>query len=204
MGAIANEGQDQNTNTSSAIALQLVQALNNLNQTLEAFDAASTTGFADLNTTLEAIDATLVIANTDSTAINTTLGSINTTLAAVNTTLGNIKTTLDTANTNSAAINTTLAAINTTLSTVFPVHFFVGSATYNPPNITSGSQATTTVTVTGAVLGNDALPSFSLDLQGLNLTAYVSSANTVTCVFSNLTGGAIDLASGILSARVLS
>jgi hypothetical protein len=75
-----------------------------------------------------------------------------------------------------------------------------GSATYDPANLVDGAGATTTVTVTGAALGDIAQASFSLDLQGITLTAWVSAANTVSVRFQNETGGAIDLASGTLTA----
>jgi len=78
-----------------------------------------------------------------------------------------------------------------------------GSATYDPPSIAAGGQATTTVTITGVVLGDTVTASFSNSLGGLTLSAYVSSANTVTCVFFNPTAGAIDLASGTLRAKVV-
>lgn len=105
-----------------------------------------------------------------------------------------------TTNTDIAAINTTLGTINTTLAAAFPT--LAGAKTFDPPSIANGASSSTTVTVTGAALGKMAVPSFSLDLAGLILTAYVSSANTVTCVFGNLTGGAVDLASGTLSVKV--
>jgi hypothetical protein len=78
----------------------------------------------------------------------------------------------------------------------------VGSATYNPPNLIDGDGATTTVTVTGAALGDYAEASFSLDLQGIAITAWVSAADTVSVRFQNETGGTIDLGSGTLRARV--
>lgn len=78
-----------------------------------------------------------------------------------------------------------------------------GSATYNPPSIAAAGQASTTVTVTGAVLGGHVTAAFSLDLQGVELSAYVSAADTVTCLFKNGTGGAVDLASGTLTCRVI-
>ena len=78
------------------------------------------------------------------------------------------------------------------------------SVTHNPPNLVDGAEDIKTVTVTGAILGDFvSVVSFSLDLQGIKLTAYVSSANTVACVFSNHTGGAIDLAEGTLKVRVV-
>lgn len=77
-----------------------------------------------------------------------------------------------------------------------------GSKTYDPPSLSAGAQTTTTVTVTGAVLNDYARPSFSLDLQGITASAYVSSADTVTVVLLNMTSGTLDLASGTLKARV--
>lgn len=77
-----------------------------------------------------------------------------------------------------------------------------GSATYDPPSLADGTGITTTVTCTGAVLGGFARASFSLDLQGILLTAAVSSANTVAVRFQNETGGTLDLASGTLKVRV--
>lgn len=82
---------------------------------------------------------------------------------------------------------------------------FVGSATYDPANLLDGAGATTTVTVTGAALGDFVTGvSFSLDLQGITLTAYVSAADTVAVRFQNETGGAIDLASGTIRVMVAS
>lgn len=77
-----------------------------------------------------------------------------------------------------------------------------GSATYDPPSLASGAEASTTVTVTGAALGDFAIASFSLSTQAIKLTAQVTAANTVTVNFHNQTGGTIDLASGTLRARV--
>jgi hypothetical protein len=77
-----------------------------------------------------------------------------------------------------------------------------GSATYDPPNLIDGAGNTTTVTVNGAALGDYAEASFSLDLQGITTTAWVSAADTVSVRFQNETGGTIDLGSGTLRARV--
>ena len=81
--------------------------------------------------------------------------------------------------------------------------YLTGSATYDPASLADGAGATTTVTVTGAALGDFAMASFSLDLQGITLTAWVSATNTVSVRFKNETGGVIDLASGTLKAIVL-
>lgn len=78
-----------------------------------------------------------------------------------------------------------------------------GSATYDPANLVDGAGVTTTVTVTGAVLGDFVTAvSFSLDIQGILLTAWVSAADTVSVRFQNETGGAIDLGSGTIRVRV--
>ena len=79
----------------------------------------------------------------------------------------------------------------------------VGSATYDPPNLVDGAGVTTTVGVAGAVLGDFTLASFSLDLQGITVTSYVSAANVVSVRFQNESGGALDLASGTLKVRVI-
>ena len=76
-----------------------------------------------------------------------------------------------------------------------------GSDTWNPGAIADGDEEAKEVTVTGAVLGDYAIASFSLDVTDLVLDAQVTVANKVTCVLENNTGGAIDLGSG--TVRVL-
>lgn len=81
-------------------------------------------------------------------------------------------------------------------------HYY-GSATYDPASLVDGAGATTTVTVTGAVLGDYVVGvSFDKDLQGILLTGWVSDADTVSVRFQNETGGTLDLASGTLRAMV--
>lgn len=77
------------------------------------------------------------------------------------------------------------------------------SATWNPASVANGAQATTTITLTGVALGDVVEDiSSSLDLQGLALRGYVSAANTLTVALSNATGGAVDLGSGTVRAKV--
>jgi hypothetical protein len=76
------------------------------------------------------------------------------------------------------------------------------TTTWDPPNVVAGASTTTTVTVTGATLGDFVAVSFSLSLSGLVLTAYVSAVNTVTVVLSNPTGSPVDLSSGTLAVTV--
>lgn len=78
-----------------------------------------------------------------------------------------------------------------------------GSTTYDPPSLADGAGTSTTVTVTGAAMGDFAVPSFSLDLQGIAVTAYISSANTATVRFQNESGGTLDLGSGTLRVKVI-
>jgi hypothetical protein len=80
---------------------------------------------------------------------------------------------------------------------------YTGSATYDPPSLVDGSGATTTVTATGAALGDFASATFSLDLQGITVTAWVSAADTVSVRFQNESGGTLDLASGTLRVNVV-
>lgn len=77
-----------------------------------------------------------------------------------------------------------------------------GTATYDPPSIAADGVETTTVTVTGAALGDVVSASFSLSLGGLMMSAEVSAADTVTVTLFNPTGSAIDLGSGTLTAKV--
>lgn len=77
-----------------------------------------------------------------------------------------------------------------------------GRTTYDPPSLADAAGVTTTVTVTGAALGDTTDVSFSNDLQGLILTSWVSAANTVSVRFQNETGGVVDLGAGTLKVRV--
>lgn len=80
---------------------------------------------------------------------------------------------------------------------------YAGSTTYDAPSIASGTQTTTPVTVTGAAPGDyvDSI-SLGLDAAGLQLSGYVSAANTVMVVLKNDTGAAVNLASTALSVEV--
>jgi hypothetical protein len=76
------------------------------------------------------------------------------------------------------------------------------SANYDPPSLAAGEGVTTAVAVTGAAWGDFVLASFSADLQGVMLTAWVSDVDTVSARFQNNTASAIDLGSGTLRIRV--
>lgn len=81
---------------------------------------------------------------------------------------------------------------------------YEATATYDPPSLAPGvMDAVQTATVTGAALGDIAAASFSRDLQGVRLEAWVSAADTVSYRFSNPAGasGTINLASGTVRLR---
>lgn len=106
------------------------------------------------------------------------------------------------------SVNVTAPGGGTLASTKIGIHSLaVGqvqvTGTWNPASIASGATETTTLTVSGASLGDYTLSSFSVSLAGLQLTSYVSAANTVTVVLSNLTGAAVNLASGTLAVLCL-
>lgn len=77
------------------------------------------------------------------------------------------------------------------------------SIVYDPPNLPKGTQTMVSVPVPGVAVGDVVCAGFSQDLQGLQLTAYVSAADTVVCVLRNGTNGNVNLGSGILSVKML-
>jgi hypothetical protein len=86
--------------------------------------------------------------------------------------------------------------------TVVAPRLLQASVAYDPPSLAPGEGVSTTVAVPGAALGDFACASFSLDLQGVTLTAWMSAADTVSVRFQNGTAGAVDLGSGTLRVRV--
>lgn len=83
-------------------------------------------------------------------------------------------------------------------------NIFTGSATYDPPSLVDGAGTTTTISVTGVAVGDFARASFSLDTQGITITAWVSATNTVSVRFQNESGSTLDIASGTLKVEVVS
>lgn len=76
-----------------------------------------------------------------------------------------------------------------------------GSKTYDPPSIAAGASVSTTLTMPGIVLGDLVEASFTLDLQGVIVDAYVSAVDTATIYLTNRTASTVDLGSGTLFAR---
>ena len=84
-----------------------------------------------------------------------------------------------------------------------PCDYLTGTATYDAPNLIDAAGATTTVTVTGAALGDFVVGvSFSVDIQSITVNAYVSAADTVSIRLQNESGGAVDLASATVRVMV--
>ena len=78
-----------------------------------------------------------------------------------------------------------------------------GSATIDPISLVDGAGETITIAVTGAALGDYAMFSPGVDLQGITVTAYVSVADVVSCRLQNETTGTIDLATSTWKAKVI-
>lgn len=95
------------------------------------------------------------------------------------------------------AILADLAAVRGSVSGIL-----TGSATFDAGSLADGVGETTTVTVTGAALGDFAVVSLGVSTQGITVTANVTAANTVTVRLQNETTGVIDLASTTLRALV--
>lgn len=86
-------------------------------------------------------------------------------------------------------------------------HSFVGTAlqgtfTLDPPSIAAGAGRNDLFTLSGTTVSDWVVCSFSNDLQGITLTAYVAGANNITTRLQNGTAGALDLASGTLTCTV--
>lgn len=77
-----------------------------------------------------------------------------------------------------------------------------GSDIWEPGSIAVGAMEAKDITVVGAILGDCAIASFSLDVADLILTANVTALDTVTCVLANNTAGAVDLGSGTIKVKV--
>lgn len=79
----------------------------------------------------------------------------------------------------------------------------IGTATYDAASLVDGAGETTTVTVSGAALGDFVLVSLGVSVAGITVTGYVSAANTVSARVQNESGGTLDLASTTITAAVL-
>ena len=76
-------------------------------------------------------------------------------------------------------------------------------ATWNIADLAAGAEASTTVTVPGAKLGDFVLASMGIDLEQGALLAQVSAANTVEATYINNSVDPSDLASTTLRVKVV-
>lgn len=80
--------------------------------------------------------------------------------------------------------------------------FLTGSTTYDPPSLSAGATQQVSMTVTGAQVGDKAEVTFSNVDNGIRWSGEVTASNAVRVTMENVSGGAIDLASGTLKATV--
>jgi hypothetical protein len=76
------------------------------------------------------------------------------------------------------------------------------SVVYDWPSLATGAQASTTVSVPGAAVGDLAQASMSVTLNGCHLWAEVTATDVATVYLRNETGGGVDLASATVKVRV--
>ena len=78
-----------------------------------------------------------------------------------------------------------------------------GVDTWDPANMADGAVTSTTITVTGARVGDPAVASLTtIGVNDVMVSAHVQAADTVRVILYNRTGGALDIASGTLTAVV--
>jgi hypothetical protein len=91
----------------------------------------------------------------------------------------------------------------TNMSQLTPPYWLTATATWDPASVADGAVVSTTVTVTGAAVGEPCVAGLTtMTTTNMTITAYVSAANTVTVVIFNKSGGAVDLGSGTLRVAV--
>lgn len=81
--------------------------------------------------------------------------------------------------------------------------YLTGATAFTPGTITNGASNAAVFSVTGTQLGMPAIGSFSLDLQGVSISAYVPSANNIAVIFANNTGSSKTIAAGTVFAQAL-
>jgi hypothetical protein len=90
-----------------------------------------------------------------------------------------------------------------TFAPIYSSKSLTASVTMPPCTVHSGSATEpAAIKVADAALGDVALATFSSNLNGLQLTAYVSAADAVSYFFYNPTGSTISLPSGTIKAVV--
>lgn len=84
----------------------------------------------------------------------------------------------------------------------FDAFSLIGSKSHEFGSLADGATQITTVAVPGARLGDFAQASIDLDLQGMSMTAWVSSPETVSIRLRNETGTVLDMPPATLRALV--
>lgn len=75
------------------------------------------------------------------------------------------------------------------------------SVVYDPPSIAAGATQITTVTLTGASIGDIVQAAFNRYNADIEISAQVSASNTVTVKFKNTGASPVDLASGTITVK---
>jgi hypothetical protein len=84
-----------------------------------------------------------------------------------------------------------------------PYRTLFGTTGWNPPPLPDGAATTTTVTVTGASIGDPCTVGLgSVVPAGVLMTANVTSANTVSVTMLNKSGSTVDVAGGTMWVHV--
>jgi hypothetical protein len=81
--------------------------------------------------------------------------------------------------------------------------FEVVTVSWDPSSISDGDEAATTVSVPGAELGDFVMHTHDIDVSDLASTAHVTSADTVSVVLANNTGGSVNLSSHNVRVKVV-
>lgn len=81
--------------------------------------------------------------------------------------------------------------------------YMYASKTWDIADLAESAEESTTITVTGAALGDFVIVSLDIDVEQGSLTAQVLSANTVECTYINDSVNPSDLASATLRVLVI-
>ena len=79
--------------------------------------------------------------------------------------------------------------------------FYEVRQSYDPASLADGATANLAVPAVGAAPGDTVTVAFTADLAGVDLTAWVAAAGSITVRFANRTGAAVDLPAGQLRVR---
>lgn len=192
----------QATNAAAAISLDIIGNLFKDNSGYAVETASTGVAAQDLT-----IDQNTIISSNIATKQATGFvinGAVSTARFGQNTFSSNYNTDLIETNFANRATKAILALNSATIQRMKLVDAinYIGSATYDPASLASGSGVTTTVYVPGAEVGDIVDVAFSTALAGVQLWGWVSGPNVVSVRFHNQTGVAVNLASGTLTVCV--